>query len=282
MKKNLFKASMVSAIFAFSLAFTGCSKEDTLSEQNQNQEQNMVEVVLAAQMDQITTSIEDLIIETYQNQESETSRQNTENQVMNSDCMSISAVIQAGFKQVTIDFGNEGCSINGYVYKGKIIMTYDPDLEAMEDSINYTLEDFYFDGINIDGSSNILRQLSNENGNPQFTHTVDLTVSWPNGMQATRDGQVVREWVEGFASGSFQDNVFEVTGYWDANFVNGNSHTYEVLTPLRREATCWYFVSGTLDVERPNFGGVLDYGSGECDNQAVFTLNSGVDVNVTL
>ena len=51
----------------------------------------------------------------------------------------------------------------------------------------------------------------------------------------------IREWVEGFGSGIFSDNVFEVSGDWTTTFVNGNTHSYEVITPLRREVICHLF-----------------------------------------
>ncbi|MCB0399204.1 MAG: hypothetical protein KDD26_06185, partial [Winogradskyella sp.] len=89
--------------------------------------------------------------------------------------------------------------------------------------INYNLVDFYFDAKNVIASRSILKELSNENGNPQFTHNLSITVIWPNGVQASREGTRIREWVEGFGSGVFSDNVFEITGNWTATFVNGNT-----------------------------------------------------------
>ena len=132
------------------------------------------------------------------------------------------------------------------------------------------------------GSNTILRERANGDGNPQFTHTLDMTVVWPSGVQASRNGLKVREWIEGFGSGIFSDNVFEVTGYWVANFVSGHTHSYDIDIPLRREVICYYFVSGSVNVERTAFGGVFDYGDGSCDNQATFTFNSGDVVNITL
>ena len=92
----------------------------------------------------------------------------------------------------------------------------------------------------------------------------------------------IREWVEGFGSGIWSDNVFEVTGNWTSTFVNGNTHSYEVITPLRREVICHYFVSGSVDVERTNFSGIFDYGGGGCDNQATFTFDGGAVIDITL
>ncbi len=65
--------------------------------------------------------------------------------------------------------------------------------------------------------------------------------------------------------------------------MNGNTHSYEVVIPLRREVICHYFVSGSIDVQRTNFSGVFDYGDGDCDNMATFTFDStGEVIEITL
>jgi len=173
------------------------------------------------------------------------------------DCVTITVVLEQGFREVTIDFGTEGCEVRGNILKGKIVMTYQRDPDAQQVMISYSLEDFYFNNKNILGSKTLLKQLSNQNGNPQFTHTLDLTVIWSNG-------------------------VFEITGNWTSTFRNGNTHTYEVIMPLRREVICTYFVSGSFEVQRTNFGGVFDFGDGDCDNQATFTFNDGTVREITL
>ena len=172
--------------------------------------------------------------------------------------------------------------MHGNLLQGKIILSYTRDPEAQEVFITKTLEDFYFNNKNLVGGKTILKQLENENGNPQFTHTSNLTIIWPNGDQASREGQRIREWIEGALNGVWSDNVFEVTGYWTTTFVNGNTHNYEVVIPLRREVICFYFVSGSIDVERTNFSGVFDYGVGDCDNMATFTFDNGEVVDIVL
>ena len=116
----------------------------------------------------------------------------------------------------------------------------------------------------------------------QFTKTVELTIVWPNANTTTRSGVKVKEWVEGHGSGVWSDNVFEITGNWTTTFDNGNTHACNVLTPLRREMVCAFFVSGSVDVVRTNFSGVLDYGDGSCDNMATFTFADGTVLDITL
>jgi hypothetical protein len=275
---NLTKVVLVLVVLA--PTFTGCTESD--STDTVSQEQDVSEVMQAAEMDEVSAALEDFIIESYENQEADEARETSSAASKMPDCVTRTLVAQQNFRELSVDFGTDGCMIRGHLFRGQIVITWERDPQAQEVSLGYVLNDFYFDAKNVIGNNSILRQLSNANGNPQFTHTVDITVIWPNGVEASRDGQIVREWIEGFGSGEFSDNVFEVTGYWNATFRNGNSHAYEVVLPLRREVTCYHFVGGSIDVERTFFGGVLDYGEGTCDNQATFTFNDGNTIDIIL
>lgn len=270
------------SLVVLGLTFTGCSNEDSVAQEEQNED--ISEVRLASEIDKASSVVGDIIIDTYEGQELSDSDRLAEGQQRNGlpDCVTVTVVAQQGFREVTVDFGTEGCMVHGHLLKGQIVFSYTRDPEAQQVLITYNLVDFFLDAKNIIGSKTLLKELSNDNGNPQFTHTLDLTVIWPNGAQASREGLKIREWVEGFGSGVFSDNVFEIMGNWSTTFVNGNTHSYDVITPLRREVICYYFVSGSVQVERTNFGGMFDYGSGDCDNQATFTFNNGNVIDVTL
>ncbi|WP_323786900.1 hypothetical protein [Psychroserpens sp.] len=278
-KRHVFKKSILMlSVLAF--AFVSCSEDESVEADTQTRD--MTEVRLASEVDIAGATISDIIIDSYENQERNELNRTTSDQSYLPDCVTVTVVLEQGFREITLDFGSEGCIINGHLLKGQIIFSYTRDIEAQEILISYNLVDFYFDAKQVIGSRTILRQFSNENGNPQFTHSLDLTIIWPNGAQASREGLKIREWVEGFDSGVFSDNVFEMSGNWTTTFVNGNTHSYEVLTPLRKEVVCSYFVSGSVDVQRTNFGGTFDYGDGECDNQATFTTNNGNVIDIVL
>lgn len=268
------------SLVVLGLTFTACSNEDSIAQEEQNVE--LSEVQLSSEIDATTSSIGDIIIDVYEGQELSESGRSVQGGTALPDCVTITVVAQQGFREITVDFGTEGCIVNGHLLKGQIVFSYTRNPEAQQVLISYELIDFFFDAKNILGSRTLLKELSNDNGNPQFTHTLDLTVIWPNGMQASREGLKIKEWVEGFGSGVWSDNAFEVTGNWTTTFVNGNTHEYVILTPLRREVTCFYFVSGSVDVQRTNFGGIFDYGDGECDNLATFTTNNGNVFDITL
>lgn len=275
--KSILKSSI--AIMVLSLVFTSCSKDEAVD--MEEQQLDTTEVTQLAEIDEASESLTDIVIDVYESDPSDSSRTATRPGGL-PDCVTITVVLEQGYREVTIDFGTEGCVVRGNTLKGKIIMSYTRDPEAQEVMISYSLEDFYFNNKNILGSKTLLKEKSNENGNPQFTHTLDLTVIWPNGVEASREGMKIKEWVEGYSSGIWSDNVFEITGNWTSTFRNGNTHTYEVIIPLRREVICTYFVSGSIDVQRTNFGGVFDFGDGDCDNQATFTFNDGTVREITL
>jgi hypothetical protein len=274
MKNILIFRNSILSLLAIGFFFISCSESDDSIEAD-NTAETILEIQRSSEIDQVDSVLGELVIKSYEEQETDSA-----NTIP--DCVTITVVVQQNYREVTLDFGTEGCFVNGHLLKGQIIYDYTRNPEAQEVTINYNLVDFYFDNKNVIGTRSIFRELANENGNPQFTHDLSITVIWPNGVQASREGTRIREWVEGFGSGTFDDNVFEITGDWTANFVNGNTHSYEVMMPLRREMTCAYFVSGTLDVQRTNFSGMLDYGDNECDNQATFTFNNGQEVAITL
>jgi hypothetical protein len=285
MKNLKLKNNVWMFIVAIGLIFTACSNNDI---DEQDDVKDFSEVALSSEIDGASDAMDDIAIQIYEDQEEvESGGANTEGDLdrtanMIPDCVTITVVIEAMSREITVDFGTEGCVINGNTFKGKMILSYMRNPEAQQITISKTLEDFYFNNKNIVGGKTIVKVLSNENGNPQFTKTTDITVIWPNGAQASRNGVKVREWIEGFSSGVWSDNVFEVTGNWTTTFVNGNTHSYEVVIPLRREIICYYFVSGSIDVERTNFSGVFDYGEGDCDNQAMFTFDNGTVIDITL
>ncbi len=282
MKQMKLNLKLLLTVFTLSLFIVGCSDNEPV-ENDEPQQQDTSEVSRSAQIDKASESIDDIALEVYEIQEESETNRSAADFNMLPDCVSITVVIEQNYREITIDFGSEGCQVQGNVLQGQILLTYTRDPEAQQVSITKSLIDFYFNGINLVGGKTYLRELSNDNGNPQVTKTAELTIIWPNGLQASRNGERVREWIEGFDTpGIFSDNVFSITGNWSTTFVNGNTHSYEVLLPLRREVICLYFVSGSVDVERTNFSGVFDYGDGDCDNMATFTFDNGEVVDIVL
>lgn len=243
--------------------------------------EDTTEILRSTQMDRLDNILGDIVIDAYTTYELYETGRNAQSLLL-SDCVTVTITAEQNVREISIDFGSEGCIVRGNLLKGHIDITYSRFPDLQEVLINYSLRNFYFNSKSVEATRTILKERANDNGNPMFTHNLDINIIWPNGASASRQGVKIREWVEGAGSVIFSDNVFEVTGNWTTSFVNGNSNSYQILEPLRREVICTYFVSGSVSIERTNFGGVFDYGNGDCDNLATLTYNNGQEISITL
>ncbi len=191
----------------------------------------------------------------------------------------------------TIDFGTTGCLLNnGNFVKGKIIITFTYQPTAPLHTITYTFDDFYHNGIKFVGNRTFTRVMSvataTSPSHPIVTMNMDITATFPNGNSYTRIGQRIREIVEGFSTPIWTDNVYQVTGSWTTTFPNTTIQTSTITTPLRIKFSCVavnkpLIVQGVITIVRNANTATLDYGIGDCDNLAVFTIN-GNSYNIVI
>jgi len=198
------------------------------------------------------------------------------------DCVVVSVVLTQNTKEVVLDFG-EGCELStGNIVSGTVNLSYSLDLEAASNTIEMTLDGFTFNEVAIDGEAQILRVRSNENGNPQGTSNGSFEATWPSGESASFTGTRTREWIEGYGSGFWGDNVFLITGKRTYIGRAGNEFVKEVTTPLRRELSCRFIVSGVLEISRLGNSVSLDFGDGSCDAKGTLTYSDGAEEEVVL
>ncbi len=275
MKIKLFKTGILSLTVIFFLV-TSCSKnEDTITEESSSDFTTELEKQ-ATETDEVSSEALDLVEIAYLEQEENAGR----NASFFSDCVTITISTENGVTFIDLDFGL-GCELNnGNVVSGIVHLTYGiPQNETR--TINYSFENFVINEKAIAGGGTIFREHSNAHGNPQSTFHKNIVVTFPSGLEVEVNGTRVREWIEGVGSGTWMDNVFLVTGNWSQDFSNGFSRSAIVTEDLRREATCPFFVSGLVEVTRNATTGVLNYGDGTCDNQAILTVN-GEEIIITL
>jgi len=197
------------------------------------------------------------------------------------DCVTITTVITSTSKTVTLDFG-DGCELpNGNFVSGVIILEYTLDQTELTKTIEVSFISFYFNDKNVAGNTIVTRQRENANGNPQSEYNMNITVTWPDGLFASVQGQRIREWIEGYGSGFWGDNVFYITGNWTFIKKNGNTYSVTIVDPLRREMSCKFIVSGITNLNKNGQVGTLDYGNGECDAFGILTVN-GVEHTIHL
>ncbi len=178
--------------------------------------------------------------------------------------------------EITLEFDTNGCTMpNGNTYSGIVSISRNFDMNTQTFTGSLAFDNFYVNGIHVEGSSTFERVRDNGYGHPQSTYDYDFGFTFPNGDIAERSGHKVREWIEGYNTPAFQDNVFLITGNAHVLRRNGTELDFVVTTPLRKEATCHYFVSGTMTITKNSHTATLDFGNGSCDDEATLTLANG-------
>ncbi|MEM7484955.1 MAG: hypothetical protein AAF348_07075 [Bacteroidota bacterium] len=274
-KSNILKIG--SLIFGTLLmTVVSCSKEEETAEELSSTEViSTTELQFSDEAEMISEEITTITEDVYATDEiSMTSKMDYVSDYL-PDCVTITTVVTDTTREKTIDFG-EGCELpNGNVLSGIINLSYAKNMEEASKSIALSLENFTFNSVSVEGTANVLRVRSNENGNPQGTTNASFTAVWPEGETASFEGTRTREWIEGFGSGFWADNVYLITGKRTYTGRLGNIFIKEVITPLRRELSCRFIVSGVLEISRNDTTASLDFGDGSCDAKGILTQPDG-------
>jgi len=196
-------------------------------------------------------------------------------------------------KQIVIDFGTTGClGPDGHTRRGKIIALYTNHLLVPGAMVTTTFDNFYLDSIKVEG----LHKIKNTGtGAPSLTRqfTVDVLegrLSKPNGNYIKWNSHKVITQFEGLVTHDFRDDIFRIEGSGNGQVKKGNllvNWQSNITEPLVKKFTCRWLVKGRIRTVRGNnilnssWVTVIDFGAGNCDNQAVLTIN-GVSHNITL
>jgi len=268
MKITIFKSWVLFVIPAL-LLFQSCDTDEITetTEVNFSSENSM----RAAKTDNVAEGTFNIIEQAFV--ENETEGRGVTQTSLFPNCTEITITSQGNTFTILLDFGDSCTLNNGNVVSGKILLEYGP-LVGGTYTIDYTFQDFVFNENGVEGGGSILYEIANQNDNPQSTLNQSITVSFPNTtVTATRNGTRVSEWVEGVGTGTWLDNVYYVTGNWQTEITNGFSRSGEVTETLVYKTACPYLVAGRLEIMQDGLTAEIDFGNGECDNQAVFIYN---------
>jgi len=268
-------------LFTIALLFFSCSQDETTLPVTNNY--NAQEFAKSEEANKIAEEVNSIITKDYEEDSANKIASNNSTPYL-PPCVTRTITSDGTNHSVEFDFGSTSCVMpNGNSITGKITYTYVGNILANTKTITYTLTNFTFNNKQVEGSDIINHIRSNPNNNPQSTITVNFTITWPNGLIGVRTGTITREWIDGSDTLlNWQDDVFLVSGNWSTAFNNGNTYSANITTNLRRELTCWYFVSGIIDF---NYAGLQfsgDYGNGNCDNNATLTFSNEATINFTL
>jgi hypothetical protein len=173
---------------------------------------------------------------------------------------------------ITLNYGDSTVLENGRVLSGVITIEISGPkfTDGTTRTINYN--GFVVDSVGIEGT--IIETFSGDNlTSRKFNVNSDLTLTLADGTVIDRVSQKVHEWIGGIDTPLvFEDDIIQITGSINTTTSAGESYSKIIAEPLLRLGTCQYFVQGIINFQQNGeVTGVLDFGNGECDNQATLT-----------
>ena len=256
---------------ALSMFILSCSKDD-----NSSPSSDLSDAQVSTKIDMVTEDVAKIAEDQYALQVNQGAGKNDLETQDLPECATVTVQLTATTWTRTVVFDN--CTLpNGNVLDGTIIVSGSLNFDTPSHTISYSFVDFHHNNILIEGNRTIVRSLQSTATltavHPVANMTIDMTVTFPNGNVYQREGNRVREMIEGFSTPIiWMDNVFSISGSWSTTFPAG-TRTSTITTPLRVEANCPHIVSGVVTTVRNDNTATLNYGNGDCDNQATLTVN---------
>jgi hypothetical protein len=189
--------------------------------------------------------------------------------------------------KIIIDFGTGCLGNDGHTRKGKIITTYTNRLLYPGASASTVFDGFYIDSLHVEGTHVVTNTSGAGSTDPrQYTIDVDAKIIRPSGNYNEWHSHKEIIQSEGILTpGLPLDDAFKVTGHATGKVKRGDVvvlwHS-EIIEPLIKRFICHWISKGRVRVTRENLAsnsqwvGILDYGTGNCDNQATLTVNGNV------
>ena len=192
--------------------------------------------------------------------------------------------------KVVIDFGTGCRGLDGHYRKGKIITEYTNRLIVPGASATTHFDGFYVDTIKVEGIHKITNTSSSNTTRQYTVNVTDAKLTKPSGNYVEWRNQKVITQVEGLLTITPFDDIFRIEGSASGKVKRGAllvAWESNILEPLIKKFNCRWIVKGKIRTVRVNTASnspwiaVLDFGNGNCDNQAVVTVN-GVSRQITL
>lgn len=267
-----------SIAFVAAITFVSCTKDDTVNDTGAGL--TTEDVTVNAKMDAITGDVT-LIAEDQLDHQSSEGRFN--HLSILPECAIVTTTVSGNTWTSVVDFGTTGCQFSnghGAVLRGQIIVSGSTDFAQSPYVWTYNFNNFYYDNILVEGTKTLSRTVqgttANSSPHPVVVVDLDLHLTFLNGNEYDRTGTRTWELIVGHDTPLvYTDNIYVATGSWITVGEN-SSFTSTITTPLRFEIACNYrLVSGVIRIVKNNHTADVNYGTGNCDNNATISIDGG-------
>jgi hypothetical protein len=171
---------------------------------------------------------------------------------------------------ITLDYGAETVLKNGRILSGMITIEISAPKRTDGATRTITYTNYSVDSVTVNG---VVSEVFNVAENIDKVLSGKLVFILADGTTIEREESKTHKWLSGLDTPlDHSDNQLEVTGVVNATASSGESYKKEITKPLIKTGECRHFVQGEVTVYQNNeLLFVLDFGNGECDNQATLT-----------
>jgi len=265
MKNQIFKVSL---LLSFAFLFFACQKEEMEGSDIQSAED-------ASQSENLMNSANDeAILAMYSSGSS------------SGNCPTVTWASTPGTfpNTITLDFGTGCTGTYGHTKSGKILIEVTGELFSPGSIRTLTTENFFVDDVQVEGTRTVTNLGNNEAEQMHWSVEVaDAQLTFADGKVVEWSAARTRTLIEGQSTTeTAEDDVYSITGGSQGVNRRGQSFTSTITSPLIKPMDCRWIVEGVREVSSGDRSRTIDYGSGDCDNQAVVTGTRGNSWNIVL
>lgn len=177
-------------------------------------------------------------------------------------------------KTMTIDYGAGVTSPNGVTRKGKIVVTLTGRLRVAGSIASITYNNYSVNGYTIAGTYT-LTPIVIAGAGVNYTGSISNGgITFPGGQVSSYNGSETFTQTGGIGTATVADDTYAITGNFSYSNSTKGSVSGTITTPLVKTADCKNITSGTVAFVYKGINGTLDFGAGNCDNQA--TIKVGI------
>lgn len=190
-------------------------------------------------------------------------------------CASVTLVPTIGYpKTLTIDYGTNGCVINGITIKGLVTAQISNRIRQQGTTVSVTFSNFSIDTLAISGSFSLtIEEVDLQNSKINFDVAMNnCTINIPSG-DFSFNGSLDVDWDLKTLT-DYTDDEFEFeTGTFTGTNLNDKTYEATILEPLYYDVSCGNMVQGKLEIKNSDltYPATINFGSGECDNVATIS-----------
>ena len=179
-------------------------------------------------------------------------------------------------KTLVIDFGSGCLGADGRLRKGIVTATFSDFFLAANATITCGFSNYFVDGYKVEGTLAI--QNLSTNNTPKFGSTVTAgKITDPTGKTFLWTESRTSTMTAGMGDFNYQNDEYDIEGTGSGTNVDDVNFSMTTNTPLHVKTNCKWVTSGLLTITTTNIipiSATIDYGTGNCDNQAIATIGT--------